>query len=354
MAGPAEWLSERHMPPLSLAALEEIRDECLADDLPILESMSLWSEERVRTYFEDGGHDPELSAQPPSPPSPTPLPSAPPPPAPPPAPPPPQHRVGGSMYGMQLAECERLSTAVVVVRGLNPGFFTGPGTNTYIVGTAAERVLIDAGDHGRADYVQLLGRALRNHCGGARLSAVLVTHAHPDHVGGVRGVVAAHGAASGCAVRKVSWRGRGMGLDVTEVADGDVVRVDGATTLRALYMPGHAPDHVCWLLEEESALTALRRKCTTSLRQEPTRSPTPKAHHIPTPRAHPQPYAESTPHPYAKSPPAALRRKHTTSLRQEPTRSPTPKAHPQPYPRALWPVRPKPRPKPRPSSSPTA
>eukprot|EP00966_Prymnesium_polylepis_P215444 4989333-Prymnesium_polylepis.1 len=80
--------------------------------------MSLWSEERVRTYFEDGGHDPELSAQPPSPPSPTPLPSAPPPPAPPPAPPPPQHRVGGSMYGMQLAECERLSTAVVVVRGL--------------------------------------------------------------------------------------------------------------------------------------------------------------------------------------------------------------------------------------------
>eukprot|EP00908_Phaeocystis_cordata_P011239 Transcript_22089.p1 GENE.Transcript_22089~~Transcript_22089.p1 ORF type:complete len:376 (-),score=139.09 Transcript_22089:73-1104(-) len=45
--------------PLSLAQLEEIQSDCLADDIEIVfEKMSLWDEDTVREYFENGGQLP--------------------------------------------------------------------------------------------------------------------------------------------------------------------------------------------------------------------------------------------------------------------------------------------------------
>ena len=80
-----------------------------------------------------------------------------------------------------------------------------------------------------------------------------MTQSHPDHVGGVRGVRERLGTA-GCTLRKVPWSGHDGPTPVEPIADGDALVIDGETTLRALHTPGHAPDHVCWLLEEEGAL----------------------------------------------------------------------------------------------------
>ena len=137
-------------PPHSLAVLQAIRDETFADDLPIdYDTMCLWTEERVCAFFESGGKDPEA----PAPPAPSP-PAAPPPKSPgaEPSPPRPEpavasHRVSGSMYGMRLANCERLAEQVVVVRGLNPGFFTGPGTNTCGLVDSNRRCWTQDADH---------------------------------------------------------------------------------------------------------------------------------------------------------------------------------------------------------------
>ena len=115
-------------------------------------------------------------------------------PSPPPLPPPsPATRstITSSLYGQRLPDVERLSGCVVCVRALNPGFFTGPGTNTYIVGTGRRRVLIDAGDAGVDAYISLLRRTLHSMCDSATISHILVTHSHPDHVGGVRAAAAA-------------------------------------------------------------------------------------------------------------------------------------------------------------------
>ena len=44
--------------PLTLAQLEEMREECMAEDIEIdMSTMASWSEERARTYFENGGED---------------------------------------------------------------------------------------------------------------------------------------------------------------------------------------------------------------------------------------------------------------------------------------------------------
>lgn len=61
--------------PLTLAEIEAIRDECLADDIEInFEKMRHWDAERTREFFENGGIDPQplphsQGKRPPSPPS---------------------------------------------------------------------------------------------------------------------------------------------------------------------------------------------------------------------------------------------------------------------------------------------
>jgi glyoxylase-like metal-dependent hydrolase (beta-lactamase superfamily II) len=140
---------------------------------------------------------------------------------------------------------------------LNPSEFTGPGTNTYIIGTASQRTLVDAGEFGHERYLRLLGKVLAAECGGACISQILVTHAHSDHIGGAAAVAARFGprgaGAGGCVVRKVPWPHHDTG-PIAPLGDGDLVHADSECTLRVLHTPGHAPDHCCFLLESEGAL----------------------------------------------------------------------------------------------------
>lgn len=155
------------------------------------------------------------------------------------------------MQGMRLPDVERWSRRVVVVRGLNPGPFTGPGTNTYLLGTGQQRLLLDTGS-GVEGYVDLLEGALADECGGAELGDILITHTHPDHLGGAPDILRRIGERE---VSKMPWpeRDQRIAVEITEIGDGDVFRADGVS-LRAIHTPGHARDHLCFYMEEERAL----------------------------------------------------------------------------------------------------
>lgn len=75
-----------------------------------------------------------------------------------------------------------------------------------------------------------------------RITDILVTHGHGDHVGGV-----AHLAARTRAVVHAGTAGSAPGARA--VADGDVLSV-GDLRITALATPGHAPDHVCFLCHD--------------------------------------------------------------------------------------------------------
>jgi len=151
------------------------------------------------------------------------------------------------MIGMAMPDVARWSERVTVVLGQNPGPFTGPGTNTYIVGTGAQRLLLDTGQ-GIDRYGELLAGALAE-CG-ASLDRIVLTHAHPDHIGGVEQVRARHGDLP---LRKMPLPASDRGLAVEPLGDGDIVEVEGAT-LEAVWTPGHASDHLCFVLREEKVL----------------------------------------------------------------------------------------------------
>lgn len=157
--------------------------------------------------------------------------------------------VTSSMIGMAMPDHARWSDRVVVVLGQNPGPFTGPGTNTYIVGTGRRRLLLDTGQ-GIDSYDDLLAAALAEHGEGAELERIVLTHAHPDHIGGVENVRARHGAMP---LAKMPLPASDRGFEVETLADGDIVEVEGAT-LEAFWTPGHARDHLCFLLREEKVL----------------------------------------------------------------------------------------------------
>ena len=66
-----------------------------------------------------------------------------------------QRVVTDSMIGLKMPDYSRISPRVATVLGQNPSPFTGPGTNTYIVGTSKRPILLDTGQ-GVAIYADLL------------------------------------------------------------------------------------------------------------------------------------------------------------------------------------------------------
>ena len=154
------------------------------------------------------------------------------------------------LLGLTLPDVDVWSERVVVALGQNPGAFTGPGTNTYLVGTGRRRILLDTGE-GRAEYLPVLEQALAR-AGGVAIQEIVLTHGHPDHMGGVAKLIERYGPLR---VSKRPWPGVDdrYPVPVTPLDDGDRVACEGAT-LRAIHTPGHAEDHLCFRLEEEGSL----------------------------------------------------------------------------------------------------
>jgi glyoxylase-like metal-dependent hydrolase (beta-lactamase superfamily II) len=155
-----------------------------------------------------------------------------------------------TMIGLTLPELDVWSPRVTVALGLNPSLFTGPGTNTYLVGTGRARILLDPGQ-GAPGYLDVLERAMAR-AGCEALQEIVLTHGHVDHIGGVAQVLERFGPLR---VSKLPWPDfdAACPAPLTPIGDGSVVGTEGAT-LRAVHAPGHAPDHLCFVLEEEQAL----------------------------------------------------------------------------------------------------
>lgn len=137
----------------------------------------------------------------------------------------------------------RISPLVGVVLAPNAGLMTGPGTNTYVVGSGPCAVIDPA--VADAGYLQAVTEMA------GTVDMILITHRHSDHTGGAEALAELTGAP-------VKAWGPDAVAGITEVqtiADGDIIELPG-TQLRALHTPGHASDHLSFYMEGAASLFA--------------------------------------------------------------------------------------------------
>ncbi|KAI7871812.1 beta-lactamase-like protein [Spinellus fusiger] len=164
---------------------------------------------------------------------------------------------------VDIPKFQQLSKRVWRVLGLNPGKFTLQGSNTYLVGSGAQKMLIDSGQ-GIDGYLQLLTDSLMSISPDAYISDILLTHHHADHCGGVLDILSsplntpAHPIqvhkycipmASDVCITKFPME------TITPMLHDQIFTAQD-TTLRIIHTPGHTKDHcTLWLEEEQSVFT---------------------------------------------------------------------------------------------------
>jgi glyoxylase-like metal-dependent hydrolase (beta-lactamase superfamily II) len=155
-----------------------------------------------------------------------------------------------------LRALTRVSPRVRRLVAPNASPFTFNGTCTYIVGEG-KVAIVDPGPDDASHLAALLAAL-----DGEEVEAILVTHTHRDHVGGLNKLRSATGAQV-VGAAPFTPRGDGSaGLDSSHERDysPDVILADGERwqgvgyAIEAIATPGHCSNHLCFALLEEDAL----------------------------------------------------------------------------------------------------
>ena len=139
-------------------------------------------------------------------------------------------------------ELVRLTPLVRRITQDNPSMFTAVGTNTHLIGERRVFILDPGPDH--ASHFERIVDAV----GDATVAAVIPTHHHLDHWPLAPRLGAHFGAPT------LGFARCGDYVPERTVADGEVLDT-GEVRMRAIHTPGHAPDHLCYLLDDGTLMS---------------------------------------------------------------------------------------------------
>ena len=159
---------------------------------------------------------------------------------------------GSATYEIIPGAVTRLSDRVRRLTAANPGFMTGPGTNSYLIQSGKDIAIIDPGPDIELHIRALLDEA-RGPAGDGRIRWLLTTHTHADHSPAAAAIRDQTGAeVIGLPAPKYGNQDREFRPDRIP-AHGERIAL-GDCHLRVIHTPGHASNQACYLLEEERLL----------------------------------------------------------------------------------------------------
>jgi glyoxylase-like metal-dependent hydrolase (beta-lactamase superfamily II)/8-oxo-dGTP pyrophosphatase MutT (NUDIX family) len=150
---------------------------------------------------------------------------------------------GQTSYDLVPGIAKRLDRFATRLIAPNPGMMTGPGTNSYLIGDPHELAVIDPGPAIDSHIEKILAAG--------KIRWILCTHTHMDHSPAAAAIKQASGA-------KILGRPAPAGQDASFLPDqilehGERVQL-GSVSLKSVHTPGHASNHLCYLLEQTKML----------------------------------------------------------------------------------------------------
>jgi glyoxylase-like metal-dependent hydrolase (beta-lactamase superfamily II)/8-oxo-dGTP pyrophosphatase MutT (NUDIX family) len=130
-------------------------------------------------------------------------------------------------------------------------------TNCYLIYTSEEILIIDPGSP-YEDEQQALAQCVDELvAAGRQVREILLTHVHPDHVGGVNALRDRLGKSTTVAAHALTAEPLKGSIDVDRIIeDEESIPLKGSPSiaLRALHTPGHARGHLCFYEERTGTL----------------------------------------------------------------------------------------------------
>lgn len=146
-----------------------------------------------------------------------------------------------------VGESWQYSPLVRRILAPNAGIMTAGGTNTWMIGNN-EIAVIDPGPTD-ASHIDAIIRA----AGNGIIKWILCTHTHRDHSPGASRLKTATGAQV-IGLPAPGGLAQDESFDPDHMPSSDERLSTAEFNIRAIYTPGHASNHVCFLLEEEGML----------------------------------------------------------------------------------------------------
>ena len=176
---------------------------------------------------------------------------------------------GHASYELAPASPLRLSPRLIRVTADNGSMMTGPGTNCYLIGGGEQQRMGRARPraHRRDAHVQAILDAAPG-----PIRWIFVTHTHKDHSPAAQALKARTGAQLlGMAALHAEWQDTDFVPDVP-LRGGERFDLPGDSTLHVIHTPGHAGNHLCYLLERGAAAVHRRpRDAGLHRRHQPAR-----------------------------------------------------------------------------------
>ncbi len=142
---------------------------------------------------------------------------------------------------IEYGRCLQLHERIVRITQRNPGLFTGPGTNTFLVGEAALFILEPGEDSDQ--HFEAITRAV----GDKPVAGLIPTHAHPDHWPMATRLGQHYDAPTFGFAKSAGYTPDHI------VHDGETLEAPSVSLL-ALHTPGHTEDHCAYQLDDGKTL----------------------------------------------------------------------------------------------------
>ena len=143
---------------------------------------------------------------------------------------------------MEAGKVVQITPLIRRITAGNGSVFTGPGTNTYLVGDE-EVTVIDPGP-AMGEHIDTILKASK------KIKQVLVTHTHPDHSPGVRLIKEALDVPAFGMLTKTTKNQDRTFIPERVLKHGELFK-EKEFTLEVVHTPGHASNHLCFILQEE-------------------------------------------------------------------------------------------------------